>query len=76
MGDFDEDAAEALLEMLKNSSYETARVTVSTNCVNRVDPFGAARLAKGISKHGGASRLLFVGENADKIAPKGTLLYV
>jgi ABC-type transporter Mla MlaB component len=77
IGDFDEDAARQLLATLERGMESARRVTVSTNCVSGIHPSGPAALARGLGKMDCmAPKVHFVGENADRIAPKGSVLFM
>lgn len=75
MGDFDETAAMELAAALqKESSAE--RIVVHTSCIRSVMSGAAEIYSKAFSEIKGLhSRVIFCGEHAGDIAPRGAIVY-
>jgi hypothetical protein len=74
MGDFDATAAMALAEALQKES-EAERIVVQTGCIRSVMSGAAEIHAKAFSKIKGLQRVIFCGERAGDIAPRGAIVY-
>jgi anti-anti-sigma regulatory factor len=72
-GEFDGKAAEELLDILKRRGRKRSRVFIHTSSLSQVQPFGTAvfkdRCAGLVDK---SVSLIFTGEHAARLAPRGS----
>lgn len=74
IGDFDGSSAWQLLNILKKISNNVQRVIVHTNGLNNIYPFGLDTFHRNLRNLNGCRiRILFTGENADRISPEKNL---
>jgi hypothetical protein len=74
-GDFDGSSAYELIQALEKNIDKTGRIEVNTSGLQEVVPFGCAVLHSNLGIEGKKRRrLMFTGENADSLAPAGTLV--
>jgi ribosomal protein L17 len=75
MGDFDATAAIALAEALEKESA-AERIVVQTSCIRSVMSGAVEIYSKAFSEIKGLhSRVVFCGERAGDIAPRGAIVY-
>jgi hypothetical protein len=73
LGEFDGKAAQELLNILKLRSRRSSRVFIHTSSLSEVHPFGIALFkdkCAGFCDKSGS--LIFTGEHADSLAPRGS----
>jgi anti-anti-sigma regulatory factor len=72
-GEFDGKAAQELLNILERRGRKSSRVFIHTSSLSRVHPVGTA-LFKESCEHfpGKCTSLIFTGEHASRLAPKGS----
>jgi hypothetical protein len=76
IGGLDEAGARCLLEQVNSCMEGAERMTVCTNCLEKVEPQAAETLAKGLARMGPRRcNVLFTGQNAEKVAPGQTVFY-
>jgi hypothetical protein len=75
-GDFDESSAYELINTLDRHCRRNSRVFIHTNCLEQIDPFGRDTLQSHlVGLNGECLPPIFTGDNAYRLAPKGSKLY-
>jgi hypothetical protein len=70
-GDFDGTSACELLNALKEQGHRVSRISVNTNHLKEVNPFGVDTFQKNLYLlKDKPIRLMFTGENANRIEPE------
>jgi len=74
-GEFDRDAAQKLLALLKGRGRRSSRVFIHTSSLKAIDPSGKALFKdKRRVFHGESASLIFTGENAVHLAPEESMV--
>ncbi len=72
-GEFDGKAAQELLNILKRRGRKSSRVFIHTSSLSRVNPMGTALFKESCEGvRGKSSSLIFTGEHASRLAPRGS----
>lgn len=72
-GEFDGTAAQELLNIVKHRSPTMSRVFIHTSSLSDIHPFGMNLFKEGCKGAGcKSSSLIFTGEHAYRLAPKGS----
>ena len=75
LGDFDGSSAHEVLESLRKNYQGISKIFIHTNSLNEIHPFGRNVFHNNLDFVNGKSiSLLFTGENAGQLAPKGSKL--
>lgn len=72
MGEFDGTSAHELIDVLKEHCRRTSRVFIHTSALEQIHPFGQNVFQNYLDVvYGQSLPLVFTGENASQLAPKG-----
>ncbi len=72
MGEFDGSSAHELINVLKRHCRRTSRVFIHTSALKHIHPFGQNVFQNNLDVvYGQSLPLVFTGENAAQLAPKG-----
>ena len=75
-GDFDGSSAYELLNALKRYCRGASRAFIHTNCLKQIHPFGRDIFQSNLDMlNGKCIPLVFTGDNADQLAPKGSKIF-
>lgn len=75
-GDFDESAAYELITVLNRHCRKDSRTFIHTNCLEQIQPSSRDVLRSHlVGLNGKCLPLIFTGDNAYRLAPKGSKLF-
>lgn len=76
LGDFDGSSAYELVELLRKKCHGISKVFIHTNALKEIHPFGRNVFLSNLdSLSDNCGNMLFTGEHAEELAPKGSTIH-